>query len=369
MAGLAQTRIKIVMSMDYSLLQPHTVELYKLQEHDCSIKRVNARSLLVVQRFDLFAKLFYIDNIKANPVEANRVYAEHIKAFNPDGREPGRSDKNGVGDFISTFDEIIEHFKENDFDERISVVPVDKNGVILDGAHRVAALAYYDREVTIAQFEDVEAVCTFDYSYFKNRGLAWSVCDTIALELVKWVDNVYAACIWPSNTQNCQQIAVSRLSQQYQIAYIKDIQCNLNSLSNFVGYIYRAQDWTRNPLSVRDKASRVYGKSGLKVAFFKAGSDLDAVLKEKEEIRQSLGKGKDSLHITDNGTETLDIAGVVLTTDGMNQWLDGRNLSLYHKLCSQLEERWFIFKNVQWIAFKVAIYRIVNRLFKKHVVL
>ena len=355
--------------MDYSLLQPHTVELYKLKEHNCSLKRVNARTLLVVQRFDLFAKLFYIDNINTNPSEAERVYADHIKAFNPDGREPGRDDKNGVDDFITSFDEIIKHFKDHDFDERISVVPVDRNGVILDGAHRVAALAYFNREVTIAQFNDVDAVCDFDYNYFKNRGLSWSICDTIALEMVKWVDGVYAACIWPSNNQNNQQIAVSELNEQYQVAYIKDIRCNLNSLSSFVGYIYRAQDWTRNSLSVRDKASRVYGKSNLRVAFFKAESNLDDVLKEKDEIRHLLGKGKDSLHITDNRPETLDIANAVLTASGMNQWLDSRNLNFCHKLYSTLNERWFVFKNVQWIALKVAVYRIVNRLFKKHVVL
>lgn len=350
--------------MDFSLLQPHTVDLYKLKERDCSLMRVNARSLLVVQRFDLFAKLFYIENISNNPQEAKRIYTEHIKAFNPDGCEPGRNDKNGVDDFVASFDKIIEHFKEHEFDEHISVVPVDKNGVILDGSHRVAALAFYNREVTIAQFNDVEAVCTFDFNYFKNRGLAWDVCDLIALELVKWVDSVYAACIWPSNSQNNQQIAVSQLGQQYQIAYIKDIHCNLNSLSNFVAYIYRAQDWTRNATSVRDKASRVYGKSSLKVAFFKAVKDLDAVLKEKDEIRHSLGKGKDSLHITDNRLETLDIAKAIFTNNGINQWMDSSNRGLSHDLINKVNERWFIFKNVQWIAFKVKVSAILNRFLK-----
>ena len=114
--------------MDYSLLQEHTIEIYQLRGHECRIEKVPARSLLTPQRFDLFAKIYYIGNVSTNRESAMRVYGEHIKAFNPDGREPGRDDKQDVNDFVSVFDQIITHFKDHDFDDEVSVVPVDGNG-------------------------------------------------------------------------------------------------------------------------------------------------------------------------------------------------------------------------------------------------
>ena len=73
-------------------LQPHTVEIYHLEEGQIEEKLVEARSLLIPSRFDLFAKVYYIRMREENRMEAERVYKEHIKAFNPDLREPGRDE-------------------------------------------------------------------------------------------------------------------------------------------------------------------------------------------------------------------------------------------------------------------------------------
>ena len=348
--------------MDFSLLQEHTIDIYQLRNHECRvIEQVPARSLLKPQRFDLFAKLYYISNILTNMENAMRVYCDHIKAFNPDGREPGREDKHGITDFVSAFDRIITHFKEHDFDDEISVVPVDRNGVILDGAHRVAALAYFGKNVTIARFDGVEAKCDFDYSYFKNRGMAWDVADMIALEMVKWLEQLLVACLWPSTDVKQKQMIIEMLGSQHQIAYRKDIKCDLQSLAHFVGYIYRGQEWTQNPDYVMDKASRIYGKSSLSLVLFTSERSLETVLKEKNGIRQLLGKGKDSLHIADNHDETLDIATVTLDKNRQSQWMSSPTLNLFNKFSDQLKERWLILKKVQWIAFKVRVYNLISR--------
>lgn len=347
--------------MDFGLLQEHTIDIYQLKSHECRIEQVPARSLLTPQRFDLFAKLYYIGNVSTSRDSAMRVYGEHIKAFNPDGREPGREDKQGVKDFVSVFDQIVAHFKDHDFDDELSVVPVDGNGVILDGAHRVAALAYYGKNVTIARFDDVKAKCDFDYTYFKNRGLAWDVADTIALEMVRWLDQLLVACLWPSTDVKQKQLIVEALGQQHQLAYKKDIRCDLHSLANFVGYIYREQEWTQNKDYVLDKASRVYGRYALSLVLFVSEASLDTVLKEKDGIRQLLGKGKDSLHIADDHDETLDIATITLDKTRQSQWMSSPTLNLFNKFSDWLKERWLIFKKVQWIAFKVRMYNLIKR--------
>lgn len=348
--------------MDFNLLQEHTIDIYQLKSRDCKVEKVPARSLLKAQRFDLFAKLFYISHIEQDSDTALKIYNEHIKAFNPDGKEPGREDKNGVNDFVTAFDRIIKQFKENEFDASISVIPVAKDGVILDGAHRVAALAYYGKDVTIARFDDVEAKCDFDFNYFKNRGLPWDVADIIAQEMVKWLDQLSVACLWPSTSAKQKQLVMQAIATWHQIAYKKDIRCNLDSLANFVGYIYRGQEWTRNKDYVLDKASRVYGKSTLTLAFFVADASLEDILAEKDTIRQQLGMGKDSLHITDNHAETVDIAAITLDKSRHNQWMASQTVGLLNSITDSLKERWLIFKKVQWIGFKVRVSNRINRI-------
>src|SRR5690554_4995810 len=113
-----------------SLVQQHTVDLYQLKEKTYEKLEVPAKSLITVNRFDLFAKMLYIKYRESNPALALDIYKSHIKAFNPDLKEPGREDKDGYQDFIKVFDDLIDYFQKNEFDENISVIPVSEDGVI-----------------------------------------------------------------------------------------------------------------------------------------------------------------------------------------------------------------------------------------------
>ncbi len=191
----------------FSLLQLHTIALYDLRNKQYEIKQIPARSLLNVKRFDLFAKLYYIRYSSIDKEKALRIYKEHIKAFNPDLNEPGRNDKSSLRMFIDTFDKLIETFKEREFDKEISLVPIDGNNVILDGAHRVAALAFYNKDVIVAQFKDVKAK-EFDCNYFKKRGLRWKTCDIISSEMTYWMGNFF-------NEAESQQLQKGNIFQEF----------------------------------------------------------------------------------------------------------------------------------------------------------
>ena len=345
--------------MDYSLLQQHTVKIYHLENRRCVLKRMPARSLLVPQRFDLFAKLFYIGHVDEDPSSALKVYKEHIKAFNPDEKEPGRVEKNSVEDFVAAFNAIIADFRYRDFDDTISIVPVDKNGVILDGAHRVSALAFFDREVTVAQFSDVKAKCDFDYQYFMKRGLSLSLCDMIAHEMVRWLDNMLVACLWPRLGNNAAKRNASLLlAKTHTISYEKRMSVNLKSLSIFVGEIYKAQPWTLNKESVRDKAIRVMGRNNRTVwfVFFENKGKLEDIIQEKNEMRDMYGCDKDSLHITDNIEETRQIAQLTLSPDCVSRWND----STPGELSTRISEKFHYFKNVTWMNLKTKVWNLIH---------
>lgn len=339
-------------------LQPHTIKIYNLTDKKYQQKVVKARSLLTPKRFDLFAKLYYITHRNKNCDNAIKVYNEHIKTFNPDLKEPGRTDKNSVEDFIKAFDILISEFNKTEFNDNISIIPVDSNGVILDGAHRVAALAYYDKDVTIVQFEDVVAKCDFNYSYFKVRGLNWECLDIIAHEMIKWLPNLLVACVWPRvNDSKNRDYILNYLSSKYEITYIKEFNIGLSSLTNFVHLIYNEQEWTNNENAVKDKAINCFSNTKrLTLIFFESTSDLDSIIKDKSIIRNNLNCENHSIHITDNQKETIDISKLVNTIAGQNSWYRK------NKFTDKIKEKFFYFKNVHWLNFKIRIAAIINKL-------
>ncbi len=353
--------------MDYSLFQKHTINIYNLKDKSYTIKKVKARSLLSASRFDLFAKLFYISYRETNKELALKVYSEHIKAFNPDLKEPGRADKNSIKDFVDSFENLIDSFKAGSFDDTISIIPVSSNGIILDGGHRIAALAYYDRDVTIAVFNEVYPKTDFDYFYFRNRGLSTTSCDYIAGEMIKWLDDVLVAFFWPKmgNERNRDK-AYSMLSDYSTPFYRKTVRVSLLSMTKLMVLLYGQQEWVgtedNNYAGARDKALNCYDNNKtIDFIFFRGIGGLDKVLELKESIRSLYPYGKHSVHITDNKKETEEISYYLLDGKGQEEWL---KIGGYENriLCwlQRVQERFIVFRKVHWINFKVTVYSLLT---------
>lgn len=351
----------------FSLLQQHTIDIYKLKNHRFTLEKVKARSLLSLSRFDLLAKLFYIRNMQEGHEDvARKVYLEHIKAFNPDAREPGRDDKTSYEDFLSVFDQLITYFRDHDFDAEKSVVPVGAGDAILDGAHRIAALAYWDKDVTVARFADVEPVAQFDYAYFRSRGLPQATADTIAAEALRWKDDILVACVWPriGDGKERQRVvgAISVFARPY---YQKSLRVPLKSFVRLIASVYRAQPWVGTDANhyagAADKAMNCYGNCRKVTFVFFECSDLKAVLELKDRIRGMFTYGKHSLHITDNQRETEDIARLVLTPEGMGEWLyTGGYAGRMQQWADRWREFWFMARGLYLTRLKVAVYRLVT---------
>ena len=179
-----------------SLLHPYFIRRRHLDQMKYEVESLPARDLL--RRFDLFSKLFYIRNRKENPRLARRVYLENIRTLVPLGVEWGKEDeKNSFKIFIEVFDSLIEHFSVNDFDASVSIVPVDGNYVAIDGAHRVATLAFYGTDVTVCRFD--KPIYSLDYKLFLAKGESLYTADLTALEAFNWLDDISVRCIWPDS--------------------------------------------------------------------------------------------------------------------------------------------------------------------------
>lgn len=344
-----------------ALIQEHTRRIYDLENKVFHLKKINARDLLVLSRFDLFAKLIYIENREKNPEFGYRIYSEHIKAFNPDLKEPGSTDKDGLEDFINAFDVLIDIFKSNPFDGSVSLIPVSTNGIPLDGSHRIAALAYFNKEVEILQFEDVYPKSDFDYRYFLSRGLSRDTADIIVNESIKYIDNLFIACLWPKigNRQE-KEFAIQYFQAHFQVFYRKRMQMSLENLKMFIYEIYNHQDWVgtkeNNFSGARDKAIKCYGKSKTVDFIVFQSESLDKVVESKETIRDYYKLDKHALHITDDKEESRKISDLVFTEKKEN----------YSTAFLLRKEKWqeykLLFKNVYLIEMKVKVARVLNKL-------
>lgn len=344
-----------------SLLQPHTIKIYNLENKSYFKETINARELLSVKRFDIFAKLYYARNRVSDRHNALKVYTSHIKAFNPDCKEPGRDDKTSLENFISAFDELLDTFENGEFDSSKSLVPVDSNGIILDGAHRVAALAFYNKEVTILRFKDVKAKCNFDFNYFINRGLAWEICDTIASEMLLWKENLLVACLWPRmGKEKEKEKAVKYLKSKYTLCYIKNIRGHLKEYEKLISLVYDAQPWSKSRNSLLDKTINCLGNIShiTKFVLFESELPLEETLRIKDDLRELFKCGKHSVHITDNVFETRSLMKYVITKEGQKQW--GAN-SMSNTISSFFQEKFLYFRKVVWINFKVFVAKLIGR--------
>ncbi len=175
------------------LLQDYTIQTYSLGDKPFLVEHsVDARSLLCENRFDLFAKLFYIRHHtdKAMRHIARWVYLSHIVCFNPDGIEPGSTRKTTPEIFLRSFDDLIETFSLDDFNPDLSLVPVDKNGVIIDGAHRICALAAEGKSLSVVRFPTMASPWVFDRHFFTARKMDLYAVALISTEMHRWLPHV-----------------------------------------------------------------------------------------------------------------------------------------------------------------------------------
>lgn len=344
-----------------SPFQQHTVDLYHLTEKEYEIKTLPARQLLSVRRFDLFAKLFYIKYRHTDPDLALKIYKEHIKTFNPDLKEPGREDKQGLEDFVTAFNRLIDYFKENEFNPDISLVPIDEKEIILDGSHRLAALAYYNKNITVAKFKGTDAVADFDYDYFLKRGLPVATSDRIVLEGLHFAENLHIACLWPKMGKlKDRSFALDYIQSHFPVFYLKNKTMPLEGLIKFIYETYKTQDWVGNAdnnfTGARDKALNCYSSNGIIQFIIFQADTLEKVMETKEIIRKHYGLDKHALHITDNQEETATMLQLILT----------EQVAQFGSAASGMKDKIAgyktLLKNVYWIKTKVMAAKLLKKL-------
>ncbi len=302
----------------------YILEGYKIDENsEFTVEVVPARKLICKQRIDLMAKYLLLEarDMGLDVSFYETLYAEHISAFTHGTyQEPGNSKKSSLDAYLKEFYTIIESIRKYGFDEKISLIPTGKNYEILDGSHRVSVAAYYDLDVKIVRFAKIER--NFDAEFFESRGLKSKYLDLMVNRYLQFKENIYVAIFWPAARDlDIKHEAIERIGKEANIVYQKDIHLTPNGLKNIVRQVYDGQEWIGNAETMYFGANRkAYFCSSnnniLSVVFFEC-EDLSIVLKMKKEIRERFDIQNHSVHITDNASETRQVAKLLLNKNSI----------------------------------------------------
>lgn len=167
-------------------------ELRRLLNNEYSLSLLRKRSKIRVfeaqpiyltskYRYDVFIKYYYVQAymINKNYELAKEIYLNHIKSFNnfiePDGS------KRGSEEFIEKFNNLIDNIKSSGINK--TIIPITKNGEIIDGAHRLAIALYFNLKVQFAMFNLLDA--NYNKEFFIRRGFKEEYARIIDKEVIK----------------------------------------------------------------------------------------------------------------------------------------------------------------------------------------
>ncbi len=308
------------------LLSKSFCDVYHIDlEKEYEIEFVDAIDLLVPERIDIIAKYKYVECYdKGYDIDFIRnLYVKHIEAFSL-GKftEPGNPNKVCLQDYLNIFHELINTIRETGINPDISVIPVGRNNIILNGAHRASIALYYGLKVPIVRLEHLYN--DFGLVFFEKRQLDQKYLDFMMQEYIKLNSNLYIACLYPAASgREKLNKAIKVMKQRTNILYKKDIPITTDGLRNFMIQIYKSDmnpwigSYENRYAGVYDKLKVCTGKEDLRIFILDCES-LEDIRIVKKEIRAIYEIGNSSIHITDTKEEAVSLANIVFNANSIH---------------------------------------------------
>lgn len=300
-------------------------------EDNCLEEIIDARTLLGAHRFDLYGILFYIDQkVKgvADLSYAKEVYKERTRAMTGFRlSEIGNDNKSSFDDFIIVLDNLIADFQNDRYDYDKTLVPVDKKGEPIDGAHRISCAAYFNKKIKVLHFLERE-VTPYDYAYLQHEFLPSDIADTMAIESLKWHDNIFALFLWPKAHKSADKLqkAISLIANETSILYQVEYKLTFEAIKNLMIQLYGHMDWVGSIddgyANITGKADEVWADNGLVRIVLVQANSCEEVLAIKGKVRDMFSIGLASIHSTDNIRETKMAMNALLNPNSRHHLLN-----------------------------------------------
>ena len=291
------------------------------------MKTRNPIDLLTHKRFDVPIKYMYASNLSSDFYK--NAYKEHLKVWN-DFRE-GNPKKRGFADFDNSFKSII----DNVVDEP---VPVNAEGHVANGAHRLAAALYHKRPINTRNTnhdENYHIEC--DYKFFIKKGLSQSILKRTALEYAKLKPNTHVICLFPIVHTRIQEV-MNIISEYCNIFYHSSTKLNSEGQLGLMKEIYLDDGWA-NEEGIRRKGNQCFRGNSEVTFVLVDGKNLETIKEMKNKIRALFDVGNHSVHINDTHEETVRITKTVFNDNSIHFLNNRKNNSFpkYKKLMTNMK--------------------------------
>jgi len=282
------------------------------------MKTINPKDLLTDKRFDIAIKYLYASNLSSDYYK--KVYREHLDIWN--GFYEKNPRKSGFEDFDNAFKSII----NNVVDEP---VPVNNEGHVANGAHRLAAALYHQRPINTRNTNDNENYpIECDYRFFIKKGLSQAILKRAALEYAKLKSNTHVICLFPIAHTRIQEV-MNIISEYCNIFYHSSNVLNSEGQLNLMKEIYLDDGWA-NEEGIKRKGNQCF-RDESKVTFVLIDAkNLEAVKEMKAKIRKLFNVGNHSVHISDFHEDAIRIAKTVFNKNSIH-FLNNRKNVLFPK--------------------------------------
>jgi hypothetical protein len=306
------------------------------------LSKNNLCDLIVPERLDLIIKYLYVKSYfdKIDREYYIDLYKRHI-AFRTGGVE---DKKKSLDDYINNFDKLIISIEKHGFKKEHAIPVSTTNGIILNGAHRLACCIYFKSDCYI-YYKDQEGI-KWDYEWLKK----YKFQDDLSIIYKHYIDlkpnETFIAILWGSSKNEWSKI-VDYIRKKYKIIGDKEFSLNKQALSNVVEDIYSYEFGVYPSARIKEKIrylstypllislvvinidNATYNlKDGKPVCF-----ELESL---KNEIRMILENKVNvdkfiTLHTSDNKQHTKHISNILLNDFSLTNLMNRRKIE-YRKI-------------------------------------
>lgn len=289
----------------FNKLNLHRLENVTMKD-GLSIISVKPNALINDKRFDIMAKYIYAKfyDMNLNSSWGSRLYEEHIWVFNNYDEDDG-SGKKGIASFFTSFHATLDSLKENGFDDRKSLLPIDENNVPIEGAHRITAALLYNKKVKAIKLSGKNT--NYNYAFFKDKGLLSKWGDAIAYEYCKLKKETVIVVLFPKAIEGKEHVK-NILKDFGAIYYEKNIELKKEGPRNLLLQLKRLKAFHLKA-GDSDKIINHYFSNQYIISVFLLETSTSANLSGLNTELNRLYSGSDysPFYISDTYKETLQL--------------------------------------------------------------
>jgi hypothetical protein len=292
--------------------------IYERIEDDEELKISKGVPVLTHNRFDVAFKLAYLQGLALeSPALFENLYATHIGAITEGSfSEPGNQMKTSLKNYFSEFSTIYNDIRMTGFNGDKSLIPLARDGSLLNGAHRASCCIALGRKASFLETELTPVQYT--YNVFRQRGVPRDCLDIASRVFLQYAENCYVVLLWPSIYEGSQE--VEKLIKR--LVYKKEISLTPKGAHNLICEAYADEPWLgeldEGFPGAFGKLEPCFANANPLQIFIVQAENLTEILELKQSIRNLFSLGKHSVHITDSQEEARRLSELLLSEAGLH---------------------------------------------------